>query len=111
MKNIIDLWLVWMQREQGASYLYELERTKYDGMKKRKKEEVNINKTKYRILFYSNFLKERNRIKIIFVRKYDRNLKLILKKKCFNKLGNQKIEKEKRELLIYNQFLCFCLNN
>ena len=45
--------------------------------KKEKKEEVNINKTKYRILFYSNFLKERNRIKIIFVRKYDRNLKLI----------------------------------
>ena len=81
MKNIIDLWLVWMQREQGASYLYELERTKYDGMKKRKKEEVNINKKKYRILFYSNFLKERNRIKIIFVRKYDRNLKLIFKKK------------------------------
>ena len=37
MKNIIDLWLVWMEREQGASYLYELERTKYDGMKKRKK--------------------------------------------------------------------------
>ena len=74
-------------------------------MKKRKKEEVNINKTKYRILFYSNFLKERNRIKIIFVRKYDRNLKLIFflkKKNCFNKLGNQKIEKEKRELLIYN---------
>ena len=70
--------------------------------KKEKKEEVNINKTKHRILFYSYFLKERNRIKIIFVRKYDRNLKLILKKKCFNKLGNQKIEKEKRELLIYN---------
>ena len=45
--------------------------------KKEKKEEVNINKTKHRILFYSYFLKERNRIKIIFVRKYDRNLKLI----------------------------------
>ena len=45
-----------MEREYGASYLYELERTKYDGKKKRKKEEeVNINKTKHRILLY--FLK------------------------------------------------------
>ena len=44
-----------MEREYGASYLYELERTKYDGKKQRKKEEVNINKTKHRILLY--FLK------------------------------------------------------
>ena len=96
MKNIIDLWLVWMQREQGASYLYELERTKYDGMKKRKKEEVNINKTKHRILFYSYFLKERNRIKIILVRKYDRNLKLFFKKFVLTSLEIKK-QKKKRE--------------
>ena len=36
MKNITDLWLVNLdgEREQGANYLYKLERTKYDGMKK-----------------------------------------------------------------------------
>ena len=97
MKNIIDLWLVNLdgEREQGANYLYELERTEYDGMKKRKKE-VNINKTKHRILFYSYFLKERNRIKIILVRKYDRNLKLFFFKFVLTSLEIKK-QKKKRE--------------
>ena len=44
------------EREQGANYLYELERTKYDGMKKRIKKKKLI-LTKQNIEFYYNFLK------------------------------------------------------
>ena len=72
-------------------------------MKKRRKkeEEVNINKTKHRILLY--FLKRE---------KYDRNLKLFKKNDLTSLEIKKQKEKEKRELLIsIIKFLCYRLYN
>ena len=67
--------------------------------RKKEKKKKKLILTKQNIEFYYIFKKERNRTKIILVRKYDRNLKLFFKK-WFNKLGNQKIERKRKERVV-----------